>query len=180
MRKLFPGLLGGAVLAVLLTGASPTRGDGVVQTTVPHCSNAYAILGWSEAPDDKVWDKIGWAMYTHPYLEITGDVERGVAQKASFEQYGVRGHDSAVAYVMRCGHGGTCNDIAVRYFRWYKRHGIPAVFCGPLPAILENPTKPSIPKPDLTDYYKPETLYYDDYDEDIGVDDFFDDDDVVE
>jgi len=76
---------------------------------------------------------------------------------------------------MHCGHGGTCNDIATRYFRWYKRHGVPAVYCGPLPAILEHPTTPSIPKPDLTDYYKAEDVFDDD--EDLDVDDFLDDDD---
>jgi len=176
MHKVIQGILGCTAAAVIITASSPTRGGGVIKTTVPHCANAYAILGWSEAADDKVWEKMGWAMYTHPYLEITGDVQRGVAQKATFRQYGVRGYDSAVAYVMRCGHGGTCNDIATRYFRWNKRHGIPAVFCGPLPGILENPTTPSIPKPDLSEYYKAESLYMDD-DDDLDVDDFFDDDD---
>jgi hypothetical protein len=75
-----------------------------------------------------------------------------------------------VAYVAHCGHGGTCNDIATRYFRWYKRNGIPAVFCGPLPGILEHPTTPSIPKPDLKDYWKADSILDDDDDDDAMLD----------
>lgn len=174
MRNFATPLIGSAVLASLLMVTGPLHGDGPVKTTVDHCSNAYAILGWSEQADSKVWEKMGWAMHTHPHLEITSDLQKGVVQKATFRQYGVRGYDGAVAYVMHCGHGGTCNDIATRYFRWYKRHGIPAVYCGPLPGILENPTTPSIPKPDLTDYYKSEDIWDDD-DDDLDIDDFLDD-----
>lgn len=170
MRKLITGAVALATIAWILTTGSPSYGGGVIKTTVPHCSNAYAILGWSERADEKVWDKVGWTMYTRPHLEITSDVQKGVVQKATFRQYGVRGHDTAVAYVVHCGHGGTCNQIAEAYFRRYKRHGIPAVYCGPLPGILETASTPSIPKPDLTDYYKAEPSYdYDDEDDDAAL-----------
>ncbi len=161
-----------AVLVAAVAGDSQAQAGGRIKKTVEQCSNAYAILGWAPGPDDKVWEKMGWVMYTRPHWKIAEQHERGVVQQASFRQYGVKGAPGAVAFVAHCGHGGTCNAIAESFFKWYGRVGVPAVYCGPLPRLLENPSTPTIPKPDLTDYYKPSSIAEDLSDE-PSIDDFF-------
>lgn len=161
------------------------------------CIHAHAILGWSDfkkGPDEsdgdfeerkkRPWVKMGWIVGRLNWgrekgkerLRMDGEYEPGVIQSASFRQYRVEGHDNALAYVVSCGYGGTCNMLAARLHDNYKGIGVPRVYCGrdALPKMLSNPTTPNIPIP--TDEELAETGDEDD-DDDLDDEDFGDDDD---
>ena len=70
---------------------------------------------------------------------MVDDYEPMVAQKVSLRQYSVRGGS---AYVVHCGHGGTCNTLTEAFFKkrsdWYS----PEVFCGEVPRWLSDGRAP--------------------------------------
>ncbi len=145
MKRTWLGLL--CLVALLWAPAQSEAGD--VQKTKDACKNAHAILGWSTFTEkeqhEKPWTKVGWILGRRKaYLKRVDEYEPGVAQQASFNQYKVKGHKNAHAYVAHCGYGGTCNMIASVLYNIYKGIGTPRVYCGPLPKILIEPSKPEI------------------------------------
>jgi hypothetical protein len=140
------------------------------------CKNAYAVLGWSKfqtkEQHETAWRKVGWILGRRKFLKQVDTPEAGVVHQVSFRQYDVKGVKGGHGYVAHCGHGGTCNIVADALFRLYKGIGTPRVYCGKLPSVLINPTKPEIPIP--TDE---ELAEAGGGDEEFGDDDDDDDDD---
>ncbi len=164
------------------------------------CSHAHAVLGWSkfkkgkdesdgafERRKKRPWYKMGlivgrlnWASICDekqkPKLEVVSSYEPGKVQQAAFNQYAVKDNDGAYAYVVHCGHGGTCNMLASRFHTLYKGIGKPRVYCGEnaLPKMLESPSSPTLELPDCDDLNEGD----DDDDYDFDDDDDDDDDDL--
>ena len=171
--------MGPLLFALLLGGTPRTTEAAGIKTAPDGCRHTHAILGWSTFEKAKqhkrVWKKVGWVMGRRKYLEIVDDYQPGVAQKASFRQFQVAGHKNGTAYVAECGHGGTCNQIALALYKMYKGIGTPIVYCGEhaLPKMLSGGVRPEIPIPSDEDLAA--------FDEGGGDDDIdedsFDDDD---
>ncbi len=178
MKRTWLGLL--CLVALLWT---PTVGEaGDVQRTKDGCKNAHAILGWSTFTEkeqhEKPWAKVGWILGRRKaYLKQVEAYEPGVAQQASFNQYKVKGHKNASAYVAHCGYGGTCNMIAAVLYNIYKGIGTPRVYCGKLPKILIEPSNPVIPIPTDEEIRDADEEALEDDDDDMSFDDDDDDDD---
>ena len=96
---------------------------------------------------EQVWRKVGFIVAARPFWTKVSEYEAGRAQQIAFRQYGVSGRDDVTAFVARCGAGSTCNAFADTFYRWYRHIGIPAVFCGPLPYMLDRGTTPSVYEP---------------------------------
>lgn len=132
----------------------------------------------------KPWVKVGWIVGRlnwgraagEEQLKMVDSYEPGVYGQAEFKEYRVKGHDNAKAYVAHCGHGGTCNMIAERFYNLYKGIGVPQVICGAnaMPPVAVNPGKPDIPLP------TEEELNEADADDDYSFGDDDDDDDGKE
>lgn len=145
MRKVLPILFMGTV-SLLATGE--TQAANSVQKTADTCMNAHAILAASASGNnDVIWDAIGRAVKAQPYKwKVVADYEPMIAQKVSFRQYETRFVEGGSAFVAHCGHGGTCNELADWILKNYPDLGSPAVYCGDVPHILDNPTSaPSLP-----------------------------------
>ncbi len=199
MKRLWPLLL--CIAALTLTPEARLVEAEEFKKAPDGCSNAHAVLGWSqfkqgkEESDDafarrkkRPWYKMGlvvgrlnWASICDkdqaPQLDVVSSYEPGKIQQASFKQYSVKGQDGAYAYVAHCGHGGTCNMIAARLHSLYKGIGKPRVYCGEnaLPNMLESPTAPTLELPTCEDLSE-----NDDDDLEFGDDDDDDDDDKLE
>ncbi len=155
MKKLLLALL--TVAVVLSVHAHEGRAH-VTKRAPDGCRSAHVILGWSELEDQEqqakidetVWERVGLVMFgiKRSFLKLVDKPTPGNVHEASFEQYQVKGREHGVAYVGHCGHGGTCNFIADVFHRLYGRVGTPMVYCGPLPKVLERPSKAAIPAPD--------------------------------
>jgi len=119
-----------------------------VKTAPETCKNAHAVLGWSKfttkEQHEKPWAKVGWVLGRRPFLKLVETPKEGVVHQVSFHQYKVKGVKGGHGYVAHCGHGGTCNIVASAFFRLYKGVGTPRVYCGKLPSMLIEPTKPEI------------------------------------
>ena len=196
MRNLLAPLIFLAVLLLVPRGSDFEAAE--FQKAPDACSNAHAILGWSDfkqGPEESAedfekrvkapWVKVGWVVgrlnwgraEDKQQLKMVDEAESGVYGQAAFKEYKVEGHDNGKAYVAHCGHGGTCNMIAARVFRIYKGIGKPIVYCGKeaLPKMLHSPSRPEITIPD--DEELAEADDWGDDDDDFGDDDDGDDDD---
>jgi len=156
MKKLLPATV--LTVAVGLSVRTHEVRADVTKRAPDGCRTAHVILGWSELADQEqqkkvdetVWERVGLVMYgvKRSFLRLVDKPTPGKMHEASFEQYRVKGRENGVAYVGHCGYGGTCNLIADVFHRLYKRVGTPMVYCGPLPNVLESPSKAVIPSPE--------------------------------
>ena len=138
----------------------------------------------------KPWVKVGWIVGRlnwgraagNEQLKMVDSYEAGVYGQAEFKEYRVKGHDNAKAYVAHCGHGGTCNMIAERFYNLYKGIGVPQVICGEnaMPPVAVNPAKPTIPLPTEEELAEAEDDDYSFGDDDDDDDDKKDDDPSVD
>jgi hypothetical protein len=140
--------LAAAVLtaATLLTIASSGSADFKVTEAPETCSNAHALLVASESGKHRfVWREIGRvATSSRDNWEVVDDYQPGVMRKISFRQYQVNGNANKTAYVVHCGHGGTCNKLAQAFFKVHSDWYSPTVFCGEVPSMLHSPSQPDL------------------------------------
>ena len=108
------------------------------------CANAHAVVvASSSGKHDFIWGEIRNVIREgNGKWIVVDDYEPGVVQRVSLRQYDLKNHPGASAYVVHCGHGGTCNALVRAFFAkhgdWYS----PEVFCGVVPGSLESPRQP--------------------------------------
>ena len=141
--KIAGWILGGATLAV--AGLAYAKFE--VKEGPETCSNAHLVIAASASgKHDVIWSAVAKVAKTNPWKwRIQDDYEPGVAERVSLRQYDIAYRDGATAYVMHCGHGGTCNSFAQAFFAEHANWYSPEVFCGPVPQALQNGVQPSLP-----------------------------------
>jgi hypothetical protein len=116
-----------------------------VKEAPENCRNAHAILVASKSGQhDFIWGRIAKVARSDKYAyEVVEDYEPGVSRRVSFRQYDTKYVAGGAAYVVHCGHGATCNQLAKAFLAdnpdWYG----PEVYCGPVPHTIENPKRVS-------------------------------------
>ncbi len=140
MKNISSLVLAGAVFVAIGTAGEETTAAGGVTRAPDNCSNAHAVLMSSASGDHaRHWAAIGGVMRAHPHWQVVPEYEPGVSQKASFRQYDAKFAQGVTAYVASCGHSATCNAIAEAVLKAYPAIPSPAVYCGEIPHVLDNP-----------------------------------------
>ena len=139
--------------AALLTTASPA--DAALTEVSQACSNANVVLsvGAEGAKEEHLsrirqflFNKKVWVAY--PECSDGGacadpfGYQTGVAGKVQIRTWNASPNDggSLRAYSLRCGAGGTCNEIAKLWASEYKNAmGEPHLWCGDYHSVLRNP-----------------------------------------
>ncbi len=131
-------------LGLAMTTAAVAHAARQVKPAADSCSNAHALLVASQSGQhDHIWGEIRKIIQKgNGKWQLVDDYEPGVTTKVSLRQYDLKYHEGASAYVMHCGHGGTCNDFANTFLQAYPDWYSPEVFCGAVPEALQNPQKP--------------------------------------
>ncbi len=116
-----------------------------VKEAADTCANAHAVLVASRSgKHDYIWREIRSVVREgNGKWLVVDDYEPMVVQKISLRQYELKYHGDAAAYVVHCGHGGTCNSLAQAFFKKHDDWYSPEVFCGAIPEALINPSKVS-------------------------------------
>lgn len=131
-----------AVVAVPLLARA-----GDVKEADRSCRTATAILLTGDGADDTSrWSKIRevlatngeWKIVNEPPVDRVGEVAlRRFDIKHTFKG------GPTVAYTVVCGHGGTCNDVAVKFREKFPTMTpVPVVQCGDVGNMLTNPQAP--------------------------------------
>ncbi len=139
-KRLGQTLVASSFLMAITTFALADRD---IKEAPAHCSNAHAVLKASTANDSAAtWAEIKALAESEPKeWEVVDTYPPGVVGKMSFREYDntyIRGK----AYVVSCGHGGTCNAFARAYLRKRARGFTPQVHCGRLPEGFKNEQRP--------------------------------------
>jgi hypothetical protein len=129
----------------LLSATTASRADFKLTEAPEACSNAHALLLASLSTDKAaIWGSIRHAATgDKDKWQIVDDYEPGVAVKLSLREYDTKNHEGGTAYVVHCGHGGTCNSLAKVWFDKHPTSYSTKVYCGPLPGSIDNPRPPS-------------------------------------
>ncbi len=132
------------ISSALMTLSSTGIADFKVTEADPTCRNAHALLVASRSDKHSyIWREISKVAHSdRDKWKVVDDYQPGVVKRLSLRQYQVSGNAGASAYVVHCGHGGTCNSLAQAYFKEHPDWYSPEVFCGALPAMLESPSQP--------------------------------------
>jgi hypothetical protein len=120
---------------------------GDVKEADRSCRTATAILLTGDGADDASrWNMIRevlatnseWKVVTDPPVDRVGEVAlRRFDIKHTFKG------GPTVAYTVVCGHGGTCNDVAVKFREKFPTMTpVPVVQCGDVGNMLTNPQAP--------------------------------------
>ncbi|NUP07760.1 MAG: hypothetical protein HOW73_17065 [Polyangiaceae bacterium] len=117
---------------------------GTVTETKPECALATAVLLVGNGGDsDAHWQKIRGFLESQRVWTI-GSAKPGVAGEVELVQWDVvspRTTGPQHAFSVRCGTGGTCNNVAQGFLKAYPEvQPAPVVFCGDQQAVLSNPT----------------------------------------
>jgi hypothetical protein len=133
-----------ATTLALLTFAVIAHAFEIKKEANETCRNAHAVVVVSTTgKHDVMWDAIDRVMHKGKgKWELVDDYEPGVVRRVSQRQYDTKHVEGATAYVVHCGHGGTCNSFVRAFFRAHNDWGSPEVFCGLVPDALQNPVKP--------------------------------------
>jgi hypothetical protein len=108
------------------------------------CSNAHAVVVASKSgKHDFIWGEIKRTIAAgNGKWQLVDEYEPGVSQRVSLRQYDLKYVEGGSAYVVHCGHGGTCNSFVQAFFKSHPDWYSPEVFCGIIPEALQNPQKP--------------------------------------
>lgn len=130
--------------ATLFSFSSNVIADFKVTEADATCRNAHAVLVASRSgKHNYIWREINKvARSNRDKWQVVSEYEPGVVKRLSLRQYEVRGKAGASAYVVHCGHGGTCNTLAQAFFKEHPDWYSPEVFCGPVPSLLQSPSQP--------------------------------------
>lgn len=131
-------------LGLALTTTAVAHAAMQVKPGPESCANAHALLVASQSGQhDHIWNEIRKTIQSgNGKWELVDDYEPGVSHRVSLRQYDLKYHQGGSAYVMHCGHGGTCNEFANAFLKAHPDWYSPEVFCGVVPEALENPQKP--------------------------------------
>lgn len=137
-------LLSASVVSALAFLASSAVRAGDVKEADPTCRTATAILltGDSSSEADNmnrirevVRGHADWKVVDAPPDGRVGDV----ALVAFDVKYPYKGGPTA-AFTVQCGHGGTCNEVALKFRERYPTLSpVPVVQCGDITNVLVNP-----------------------------------------
>ncbi len=127
-----------------ITGASASTvlaAKGSVQETSPTCSNASAILLVGNSGDADVSMQRIRSFLEAKRVWTVGTVQPGIAgtvDLASWEVVNPRTTGPTNAWGVKCGSGGTCNEVAKAFADAYTDlTPAPFVLCGEMNAILK-------------------------------------------
>lgn len=142
MNKLILATLGLGTLAVALTTADDSLANGVTATK-DDCRNAHALIATSTGGDHgRMWQAIKGTIDNMGYVTVKDEAPSGEWGSASLREYDTTHVEDGTAYVVHCGHGGTCNAIAKRVAMTTPSVGAPVVYCGIVPTVLNSPRSP--------------------------------------
>jgi hypothetical protein len=111
------------------------------------CRTATAVLLTGDGADDASrWSKIREVLATNSEWKIVNDPPEDRVGDVALRRWDIK-HTfkggPTVAYSVMCGHGGTCNDVAVKFREKFPTLSpVPVVQCGDVSNVLTNPQAP--------------------------------------
>lgn len=134
-----------AIGAFAAVGASTVaNAKGSVTETKPECALATAVLLVGNSADSEIsWTRIQSFLDAKKVWTPASTVPgvAGTYEKVQWDVINPRTTGPNAAYSVRCGSGGTCNEIAKAFLDAYPEMlPAPVVFCGDLQNVLTNPS----------------------------------------
>ena len=132
-RKFQIGVAAAFVVGAAALMTTVKVADGAVTEVNPACSNATAVLLVGLAANkDESWRRIT-TFFENKRVWQLGPVVQGSGSPSQLTQWDVAASTGGpdAAFTVRCGAGGTCNEIAKLFGAEYKdMKPAPYVFCG--------------------------------------------------
>lgn len=138
-------------MAALITAASAvaaaTAADGPkgARTANATCFTATAILLVGDGSDhERAWSMIRQVAQSNKRWTIVPEMQPNTVGTLALVQFDVKHQykgGPTTAYAVQCGHGGTCNEVAVAFAAKHPTiQPPPFVQCGDVSHMLTNPT----------------------------------------
>ncbi len=145
MLRLHRRLLSAASAAVVVSVVSlSSLRAGDVKEADKSCHTATAVLlTGNGAAEDGHWQKIREVVSSNKAWTVVREAPQNRVGEVAFTRFDIKhtfkGGPTA-AYTVQCGHGGTCNDVAIAFREKHPTLSpVPVVHCGDVSNVLTNP-----------------------------------------